>query len=70
MQYCSKCKVSIETPHKRCPLCQGKLEGEGEEESKLFPARYWMVPRHATSRYTIPTTEPPYSTINPFCSVT
>ena len=37
MQYCSKCKVSIETPHKRCPLCQGKLEGEGEEESKLFP---------------------------------
>lgn len=33
MQYCSKCKVSIETPHKRCPLCQGKLEGEGEEES-------------------------------------
>lgn len=37
MQYCSKCKVSIETPHKRCPLCQGKLEGEDEEESKLFP---------------------------------
>lgn len=37
MQYCSKCKVSIETPHKRCPLCQGKLEGEGEEENKLFP---------------------------------
>ena len=37
MQYCSKCRVFIENPHERCPLCQGKLEGEAKEEEKLFP---------------------------------
>lgn len=32
MRYCEKCRVNIRGEHKLCPLCQGKLTGEKEEE--------------------------------------
>ena len=37
MQYCRRCKAWIENPSRRCPLCQGVLEGEPEPEGQLFP---------------------------------
>lgn len=37
MQYCKRCGVKIVCPSRRCPLCQGKLEGEPEEDGQLFP---------------------------------
>lgn len=37
MQYCRRCKAWIENPARRCPLCQGVLEGEPEPEGQLFP---------------------------------
>lgn len=35
MKYCDKCKVSIRGNDKYCPLCQGHITGEDEEE--VFP---------------------------------
>ncbi len=35
MQYCPKCKINIRGTKKCCPLCQGRLEGEGE--APIFP---------------------------------
>lgn len=37
MQYCKRCKVRILHPVRRCPLCQGVLDGEPEAGSELFP---------------------------------
>ena len=37
MQYCKRCRAWIETPAKRCPLCQGVLEGEPDPEGQMFP---------------------------------
>lgn len=37
MQYCRRCKVRIVNPSRRCPLCQGILEGEAEADGELFP---------------------------------
>lgn len=37
MQYCDKCKVSVEGLRNECPLCQGALSGEGKEEDEAFP---------------------------------
>lgn len=37
MQYCEKCKVSVKGNEKRCPLCQGDLQGEGVKEEQIFP---------------------------------
>ncbi len=35
MKYCDKCKVKIEGPADKCPLCQGIITGE--ESEGLFP---------------------------------
>ncbi|MCR4587495.1 MAG: hypothetical protein K5682_03700 [Lachnospiraceae bacterium] len=35
MQYCPKCKIHIKGNKQCCPLCQGRLEGEGEDP--IFP---------------------------------
>ena len=35
MQYCPKCKVNIRGTKRCCPLCEGPLSGEPEEE--IFP---------------------------------
>lgn len=37
MLYCEKCKVSIRTDHKCCPLCYGGLNGSAREEDAIFP---------------------------------
>lgn len=37
MQYCKRCRVHIQTPAVRCPLCRGKLEGEPERDGQMFP---------------------------------
>lgn len=37
MQYCKRCKVRIVNPSRRCPLCQGSLDGEAEPDGELFP---------------------------------
>lgn len=37
MQYCKRCKVQVLSPSRRCPLCQGSLEGEPEKEGQMFP---------------------------------
>ena len=37
MQYCPLCKVRIAGSKRCCPLCKGKLEGEPEPESEMFP---------------------------------
>ena len=37
MQYCKRCKVRIVNPSRRCPLCQGSLDGEAEPDEELFP---------------------------------
>lgn len=37
MQYCKRCRVMIENPSERCPLCQGELDGEPEKDGQLFP---------------------------------
>lgn len=37
MQYCKRCRVIIENPSGRCPLCQGQLEGEPEKDGQMFP---------------------------------
>ncbi|MCM1577842.1 MAG: DUF6320 domain-containing protein [Ruminococcus sp.] len=36
MQYCRGCKVNVDGKKSRCPLCQGELTGEQEEE--MYPA--------------------------------
>lgn len=35
MRYCEKCKVSVRSPGKYCPLCQGKLTGTPEQQ--IYP---------------------------------
>ena len=37
MRYCEKCKVTVRTGQDVCPLCQGELSGEHDENEKLFP---------------------------------
>ena len=37
MQYCKRCRAVIVNPSKRCPLCQGQLEGEPDMDSQMFP---------------------------------
>lgn len=40
MKYCKNCNVYIRTPQKRCPLCQGELQGSSDPENKpeqIFP---------------------------------
>ena len=37
MQYCKRCKITVRNPHRKCPLCQGNLEGIPEEENQMFP---------------------------------
>lgn len=37
MLYCEKCRVSIRTEHKACPLCHGALTGEANPEEAVFP---------------------------------
>ena len=37
MQYCKRCKITDRNPHRKCPLCQGNLEGIPEEENQMFP---------------------------------
>ncbi|MDE6593936.1 MAG: hypothetical protein K2K57_12870 [Oscillospiraceae bacterium] len=45
MQYCRGCKVSVDGKKSRCPLCQGELTGEPEEE--MYPA--FAPPRFGSS---------------------
>lgn len=37
MLYCEKCKISIQTDHKWCPLCHGAISGEANLENGIFP---------------------------------
>jgi len=37
MLYCEKCKITIRTDHKRCPLCHGGLSGTTSIEDSIFP---------------------------------
>ena len=37
MQYCKRCKITVRNPRRKCPLCQGNLEGNPEEENRMFP---------------------------------
>ena len=37
MLYCEKCKITIRTEHKRCPLCHGGLSGAASKEDSIFP---------------------------------
>jgi len=37
MLYCEKCKITIRTDHKRCPLCHGGLSGMTSIEDSIFP---------------------------------
>lgn len=37
MLYCEKCKISIRTEHKWCPLCHGAVSGSAAEEEAVFP---------------------------------
>ena len=37
MQYCKRCKITVRNPRRKCPLCQGNLEGTLEEENQMFP---------------------------------
>jgi hypothetical protein len=38
MKYCDKCKISINTNHEYCPLCQQVLEGEvAQEHVEKYP---------------------------------
>lgn len=37
MLYCEKCKISIRTDHKWCPLCHGAVSGTAAEEDAVFP---------------------------------
>lgn len=45
MAYCSKCKVKIQTNHTLCPLCQNKIENNGEE---VFPYVPTPIERYST----------------------
>lgn len=51
MLYCEKCKVHLTGAIQRCPLCQGELSGEPEEDSypKLSDRKtvYWLAMRLA-----------------------
>lgn len=51
MLYCEKCKVHLTGSMQRCPLCQGKLSGEPEEDAypRLADRRkpYWLAMRMA-----------------------
>ena len=37
MLYCEKCKITIRTEHKSCPLCHGGLSGTASKEDSIFP---------------------------------
>jgi len=37
MLYCEKCKITIRTDHKSCPLCHGGLSGVAGKEGSIFP---------------------------------
>ena len=37
MQYCKRCKITVRNSRRKCPLCQGNLEGNPEEENRMFP---------------------------------
>ena len=37
MLYCDKCKLSIRTDHKCCPLCHGGIRGIANEDDAIFP---------------------------------
>lgn len=37
MKYCEKCKVNVVGKRKSCPLCQGLLSGQDEEQEDEFP---------------------------------
>lgn len=37
MQKCKRCGIMIRNPQRRCPLCQGPLEGEMNPEDRMFP---------------------------------
>lgn len=40
MQHCVKCNVDIAGNKSCCPLCQGKLLGEGNENDEVFPKHH------------------------------
>jgi len=37
MLYCERCKISIRTEHKACPLCYGGLSGTAIQDDAIFP---------------------------------
>ena len=37
MQYCPLCQVKVAGSKRCCPLCRGKLTGEPDPQSEIFP---------------------------------
>lgn len=46
MQYCDKCHMKIAGSRKRCPLCQGRLSGTGDDAAEIFPLPEKKSPKY------------------------
>ncbi|QAT50344.1 hypothetical protein EQM14_11545 [Caproiciproducens sp. NJN-50] len=49
MLYCKNCRVRLPGSYRRCPLCQGDLSGEADENGNVFPT----IPLHTDAEHAL-----------------
>lgn len=47
MKFCNKCSVSVVGERKHCPLCQGELQDENEDNREVFPEIPTMLHKYS-----------------------